>query len=183
MFVDLETERLILKCIDYSDTEFFYKEFSDDDVNRYLYDAEPCASVEEAKEWIDFYLEPEPRNHHRWVIELKSTGEKIGTCGFHCWNTNDGTVEIGYDLMPQYRRNGFMSEAVRELTAFADNAMNVSTIYAHIAVGNDASIKTALKAGFSHTGEQYYEAFHRSKYLHDVYALYIHRKEISELTK
>lgn len=49
MFIDLDTERLLLKCISYDDAEFFYKEFSNDDVNKYLYDAEPCTSVDEAK--------------------------------------------------------------------------------------------------------------------------------------
>lgn len=65
MFIDLETQRQILKSISYDDAEFFYQEFSDDDVNRYLFDVEPCSSSEEAKEWIEFYLEPEPRNQHR----------------------------------------------------------------------------------------------------------------------
>ena len=41
MFIDLNTERLFLKCISYDDADLFYKEFSNDDVNRYLYDAEP----------------------------------------------------------------------------------------------------------------------------------------------
>ena len=86
MFIDLNTDRLFLKCISYDDADFFYKEFSNDDVNRYLYDAEPCTSVNEAKQWIDFYLEVEPRNQHRWIIVLSDTGESIGTCGFHCWN-------------------------------------------------------------------------------------------------
>lgn len=36
MFIDLETERLFLKCIGYDDTEFFYKQFTTDEVNQYL---------------------------------------------------------------------------------------------------------------------------------------------------
>lgn len=65
MFIDLMTEGLLLRYIRYEDAAFFYRQFSNDDVNKYLYDAEPCASIEEAKEWIDFYLEPEPRDQHR----------------------------------------------------------------------------------------------------------------------
>lgn len=33
MFTDLYAERLFLKSISYDDAEFFYKEFSNDDVN------------------------------------------------------------------------------------------------------------------------------------------------------
>lgn len=86
MFIDLETERLILKCIGYDDVEFFYKQFSTNEVNQYLFDSDPIDSVGEAQKWIGFYLEGEPRNHHRWIITRKENGEKIGTCGFHCWN-------------------------------------------------------------------------------------------------
>lgn len=111
MFRDLETERLLLRCISYDDAAFFYQQFSNDEVNRYLYDAEPCASKEEAEERIEFYLEPEPRNQHRWIPVLKSTGESIGARGFHCWNRKTGEVEIGYDLFPTYWRQGYTTEA------------------------------------------------------------------------
>ncbi|NLY48684.1 MAG: hypothetical protein GX918_02790 [Clostridiales bacterium] len=49
MSIDLETERLLLKCIGRDDAEFFYKQFSNDEVNQYLYDTEPCNSVEQAQ--------------------------------------------------------------------------------------------------------------------------------------
>lgn len=50
LFIDIETERLYLKCIGHDDVEFFYKQFSDDEVNLYLYDTEPCSSMEQAQE-------------------------------------------------------------------------------------------------------------------------------------
>ncbi len=171
MFTDLETDRLILKSISYDDAEFFYKEFSDDDINRYLYDAEPCSSVEEAKEWIDFYLEDEPRNQQRWIIILKENGEKIGTCGFHCWNRDANEVETGYDLQPAHWRKGYMSEALAEIISFAKTEMKIKKLIAHISVDNIASIKTAEKLGFVRTGEQYYEEFGGESYLHDIYCL------------
>ena len=62
MFRDINTLRLLLKCISYDDACFFYREFSNEDENRYLFDADPCSSEEEAKEWINFYMVPEPRN-------------------------------------------------------------------------------------------------------------------------
>jgi RimJ/RimL family protein N-acetyltransferase len=80
MFTDLETERLFLECIGYDDAEFFYKQFSTDEVNQYLFDVEPFSSVEEAQEWIGFYVESEPRNQHRWIIVLKENGE-TGSAG------------------------------------------------------------------------------------------------------
>lgn len=119
------TERLLLRRIGYDDADFFYRQFSNDAVNRYLYDTEPCVSTEEAKEWIGFYLEPEPRNQHRWILALKSTGESIGTCGFHCWNRKIGEVEIGYDLFPTYQRQGFVKtdDSYATLSLFMDTCV------------------------------------------------------------
>ena len=169
MFIDLETERLFLKCIGYDDAEFFCKQFSTDEVVRYLYDTEPCRSVERAKEWIGFYLESEPRNHHRWIMVLKENGEKIGTCGFHRWNRETGEIEMGYDLQPAYWKHGFTSEALTAIMKFAVEEMKVKKIFAHISVDNIASIRTAEKMGFVKTEKQYYEEFHGKKYLHDIY--------------
>lgn len=169
MLIDLTTERLLLRCIGYDDADFFYRQFSNDDVNRYLYDAEPCVSKEEAKEWIGFYLEPEPRNQHRWILVLKSTGESIGTCGFHCWNRKSGEAEIGYDLFPTYQRQGYMMEVLKKIIEFAKETMRVNKVYAHISADNRASIKLAEKQGFIKTDDSYYEEYHGEKYLHDVY--------------
>jgi len=169
MFVDLETERLFLKCIGYDDADFFYKQFTTDEVNKYLYDIEPLSSLEEAKTWIGLFLEGEPRNHHRWIMVLKENGEKIGTCGFHRWNRETGEIEMGYDLQPPYWRKGYTSEALTAIMKFALEEMKVKKIFAHISVDNIASIRISEKLGFVRTVEQYYEELHGKKYLHDVY--------------
>ena len=94
-------------------------------MNRYLFDAEPCSSAAEAAEWIDFYLEEEPRNQHRWVLVLKENGEKIGTCGFHGLNTERHEAELGYDLQPTYWKQGYIHEAVGRIIDFAAKEMGV----------------------------------------------------------
>lgn len=42
MFKDLETERLVIGSISHDDAEFFFREFSNDEVNRYLYARGAC---------------------------------------------------------------------------------------------------------------------------------------------
>lgn len=171
MFTDLETERLHLKSIGCDDVDFMYREFSTDAVNAYLYDAEPMSSKEEARGWIDFYTQPEPRDSHRWILVLKASGEKIGTCGFHCWDRDACAVEVGYDLQPAFWRQGYISEALRAILAFAKADMQVKTVAAHIAEGNTASLRTAEKLGFIRTDETYDEVFRGKKYRHFVYLL------------
>jgi ribosomal-protein-alanine N-acetyltransferase len=77
VFKELQTDRLFFKYISSDDSDFIFTVFSNDDVNRYLYDAEPLTDISGADDIIDFYLEPEPRNQHRWVLADFTVGIKI----------------------------------------------------------------------------------------------------------
>lgn len=60
LFNDIETEKLFLKNISTDDRDFIFSQFSDNVVNRYLFDTEPLTDVEGADEIINFYIQPEP---------------------------------------------------------------------------------------------------------------------------
>lgn len=75
--IELETKRLKLKNINHEDDDFMYSEFSNDLINEFLYDAEPISSIEEAKEWIDFYLKDSTLTRNRWIIILKKIIKKL----------------------------------------------------------------------------------------------------------
>ena len=171
-FKDIETERLKLKNISIDERDFIFSQFSDDVVNRYLFDAEPLTEIEGADEIINFYIQPEPRLQHRWIIIRKSDGVKIGTCGFHCWNNKDRTVDIGYDLKEAFWRNGYMHEALKEIIAFAIDKMDVKEIRACIYIDNQRSSHLVENLGFVLSNSSY-ELFRGKKYLHNIYSLYV----------
>lgn len=168
-FQSVETERLLLKNIGADDRDFILKQFSDDDVNAFLFDAEPMRSVEEADALIAFYTAPEPRAQHRWVIVDKRSGEKIGTCGFHCWNDREKSVEVGYDLQRDFWGQGLMTEAMNAILGVYAPQMHITRVYAHIAEGNAASIRLAQKLGFRWAGETQTLCFHGQERLHRIY--------------
>ncbi len=171
IFTNLETERLILKVIDMDDAEFMYKQFSNDDVNRYLFDEEPFTSIDEAKDLIHFYTDEKIRNQNRWIIIKKDTKEKMGTCGFHCWNKETGECELGYDMYPTYWKHGYMTEALKEIIKFAKEVMQVKRLETHIAVENTDSINTSVRQGFVDSKKTYMEVFRGKEYLHYIYTL------------
>lgn len=170
LFKELETDRLLLKNIAREDRDFIFCQFSDDVVNRYLFDAEPLTDLQGADEIITFYLQPEPRGQHRWIIVRKSDGMKMGTCGFHCWNPRDGKVDVGYDLKEEFWGNGYMQEAMKAIIAFAIDEMKIKEISACIYIDNQRSIRLAEKLGFVLSGSSY-EVFRGQKYLHHRYSL------------
>jgi ribosomal-protein-alanine N-acetyltransferase len=170
-FRELETDRLFLKNISSDDRDFIFTVFSNDDVNRYLYDTEPLTDISGADDIINFYLEPEQRNQHRWVIIRKSDNTKMGTCGFHCWDKNNAKIEIGYDLLKEYWSNGYMQEAIAEIIKFAECVMSIKQIDANIFVDNIKSIKLLEKFCFILTGTKNY-LFRGKEYPHKIYSLY-----------
>lgn len=170
-FNELETERLILKNIGSEDRDFILKQFSDAAINQYLFDAEPLSNLVEADEIIDFYVQPEPRWQHRWILILKSNGSKIGTCGFHCWDKNNSSVEIGYDLQKEHWGHGLMTEALKEILSFALNSMDIKRIDAHIYADNKKSVTISQKLGFKFNGKTKIYIFRDKEYLHNIYSL------------
>ncbi|HWQ58591.1 MAG TPA: GNAT family N-acetyltransferase [Clostridia bacterium] len=175
-FKELETKRLLIKNIACEDREFILAQFSNDEVNRYLFDAEPLVDLKGADEIIAFYTRPEPRCQHRWILVRKEDGAKIGTCGFHCWDMNHGTCDMGYDLSPAFWNMGYMGEAAQGIIRFARENMRVERIDAHISANNRNSAKLAEKLGFVDSGRQYSLAFRGGEYPHRVYSLYLTRE-------
>ena len=173
-FTNLETERLILKNIGNDDKSFIFSQFSDDNVNRYLFDAEPLTDITGAEEIISLFIEPEPRNQHRWIIINKKDNVKMGTCGFHKWDKNESKVDIGYDLKMEFWRNGYMQEALNEIIKFGKNKMKLKEINACIFIDNINSIKLIEKFGFILNGK-YNEIFRGKEYLHNIYTLFINK--------
>ena len=172
VYQELETERMTLKNISAEDREFILSQFSNDDINHYLFDAEPIKSLEEADEIIGFYLQPEPRGHHRWILINKTGGGKMGTCGFHGFNQKEYSIEMGYDLQKEFWGKGYMVEALEAIIMFAKESMKIKAIHACIYIRNEKSIKLVRKLDFVLTGTRN-ETFRGKDYLHNVYTLEI----------
>jgi ribosomal-protein-alanine N-acetyltransferase len=172
LFKELETDRLLLKNIAEEDRDFILSQFSDKDINEYLYDAEPMVDLSEADELIEFYTQPEPRGQHRWIIVRKSDGQKIGTCGFHCFDTVNKRIDTGYDLKKAFWGNGYMQEAMKACIDFIMMDFDIDRIDAHIYYENERSIALVGKLGFSFYGENEVCEFRGKEYLHNIYTKY-----------
>jgi len=151
-FPSLETERLVLRPLTSLDLEFVFRHFSDPDVNRYLLDEEPVATLEQAQEIVDFYSPPEGKPYNRWVIVRKSDLRAIGTCGYHQWQKVHQRAEIGYDLEKASWKQGIMTEALRALLQFGFDHMELNRVEALVYVENEASVRLLERLGFQKEG-------------------------------
>ncbi|MDJ0380033.1 GNAT family N-acetyltransferase [Streptomyces sp. G-G2] len=88
-----------------------------------------------------------------YAIVRAEDGRAVGGIGFHGAPDGDGHAEIGYDLVPSARGNGYATEAVRALTAWALGQPGLSALHATVDEENLASHAVVARAGFQRGGE------------------------------
>ena len=86
-----------------------------------------------------------------WGIEDLVTKEIVGTCGFYRGFKNE-SAEVGYVMKQQFRKSGFMTEAVALAVDFGFKTMCLKTIFALTAQDNLASHAVLRKNGFIAAG-------------------------------
>ena len=87
-----------------------------------------------------------------WLV-LDARGRNlVGDVGFKGPPGDDGSIEIGYGIVPPCRRKGFATEAVRALLSWAWSQPGVRRIDARCYAVNEASMGVLTKAGFDLQG-------------------------------
>jgi ribosomal-protein-alanine N-acetyltransferase len=76
----------------------------------------------------------------------------IGEGGYKGNPDKEGMVEIGYAIVPEYRRRGFAAEAARGLADYAFSHAEVNYVQAHTLLDGEASIGVLKKLGMKLAG-------------------------------
>ncbi|WP_236788247.1 GNAT family N-acetyltransferase [Amycolatopsis sp. GM8] len=115
--------------------------------------------VEVSQEWADLiparenlkaiHDEPDAQPWLSRGIVLREAGALIGEVGFHNPPDELAVVELGYEVLPAFRRRGVATEAIRALTDWAFATGDASTVYVTIAHDNAASIGLVQSLGFT----------------------------------
>lgn len=98
----------------------------------------------------------DPVSEH-WVARAVISdpdGRCVGHAGFHGPPNDEGMVEVGYAVDPDYRRRGYARAIVRTLLDWAASEDGVSIVRATISPDNVASLATLAGFGFEEVGEQ-----------------------------
>lgn len=93
------------------------------------------------------------RSRVKWGILLNDSSNKlVGVMEAFDFNQKVNMVTIGYFLEQSYWGRGIASEAVRLLTSYLFETINMNRIQAEVMPGNEASKRVLLKNGFSKEG-------------------------------
>lgn len=108
-------------------------------------------SLEEAQRCVaDMVKEAEKTFCFHWVITMD--GEVVGR--IKCWEVNpyNGYTQLGYDIGPDYRGRGIMTEAVGAVIRYMLNEADANRVYCSVRENNLASRRVCEKNGMIHEG-------------------------------
>ena len=88
------------------------------------------------------------------VAALKSSGEIIGSAGFHDFPDERGMIEIGFGIVPEKQRNGFGTELLLGMWKMISSRPDVKVLRYTVSPTNLPSLHIINKLDFEKVGEQ-----------------------------
>ena len=98
-----------------------------------------------------------PKELHPWFTYwriVKKSGENIGIIGSKGLPGEDGMVELGYAMAREFRRNGYMAEALLAFLDWLYECPFCTGARLRILPSNFPSLKTARSCGFIQAGQE-----------------------------
>lgn len=152
MEIFAETERLILRELEYEDEEAMFELDSDPEVHRFVGN-NPVQSIEQIRMVIGFIRQQYVDNGiGRWAVVDKSTNDFIGWAGLKLFtepvNRHNNFHELGYRFMKKHWGKGYATEAAKASVEYGFRELKLKDIYAMTDINNLVSKKVLEKTGF-----------------------------------
>lgn len=156
---ELMTSRLILRKLTPEVFDYIYRDLPEKNQLEFLGLHSALELKTEKKKYEEGLWTYNKRFLYFQLLEQESS-KIIGWCGYHTWYLDHERAEIGYGLYEaDYKRKGFMSEAIVPIIKYGFKQMKLNRIEAFIGPQNQASINLITKLNFVKEGqlrEHYY---------------------------
>ncbi|WP_297417912.1 GNAT family N-acetyltransferase [Clostridium sp.] len=149
----IETQRLILRRFEPSDSKYMYKNWAtDSEVCKFL-SWNPHKDLSETANIIEGWIkEYENADNYNWVIELKDIGEIIGQISIMQVNEKYSSCSVGYNISRQFYGNGIMTEALKAIISYLFKEVGMNRIEGRHNTLNPASGRVMQKSGMKFEG-------------------------------
>ncbi len=139
-----ETERMIMREITESDTDFIVELRSDPEAYRYFLAPHPLQKQEHIRWYRGRYL----RDDFQSSYIARSKSEKTPLGVFSVKQTGAGETEISYILAPNAQGKGFATEAALGLECLCKKYTDAAVFTAQIHICNEPSIRLINRLGY-----------------------------------
>ncbi len=152
MPLSIEGRKINLRTLEISDAYSIYKNAKDREISRYTRLPYPYR-LKYAYDFVRLCQENyKKKTDYELGIELKKTGNIIGTISLRHLDNTRRIAEVGYWLGKQYWRRGITKEASTLILDYGFNALELVRIYAKVLNPNLPSIRLLQCAGFRYEG-------------------------------
>jgi [ribosomal protein S5]-alanine N-acetyltransferase len=163
-----ETERLILRQFHIFDGEAMDRVFGDPEVMRYGPGVQTQPWV---RNWLrDCMDDYQTLGFGPWAVVKRLDSMVIGYAGLFHFPEIDGQseIEVGYRLVRNHWGQGFATEAVAAIQAYAFQVLCLPRLIALIDPQNTASIRVAKKVGMHYEKEVMLEGYTYPDHLYSI---------------
>ncbi len=149
----IETERLILRRFEYTDTQAMLKNWIADENIQVMY-SEPVYTTEaEVKELLDKYIGSYAReDYYRWAVIDRNTEECIGQIAYFLVDSKNHFAEIEYCIGSEFQCRGYATEATKAVIAYGFDRINLHKVQICTKTVNKPSKRVIEKCGFTYEG-------------------------------
>ncbi len=152
MKIFAETERLILRALEYTDEHDLFEMDADPDVHLYI-ENRPVQSMDEITKAIEMIKKQYAENGiARWAVVDKLTNECVGWSGLKYFNqplnNHQHFYELGYRFKKKHWGKGYATESSIAVLNYGFEHLAVDTIYAITDPNNINSKNVLTKLGF-----------------------------------
>tara|TARA_R110002050_G_scaffold56495_5_gene126885 strand:- start:128 stop:637 length:510 start_codon:yes stop_codon:yes gene_type:complete len=149
VYINIETERLIIRPINLKDTEFIIDLVNSEGWLKFIGNRN-ISDINDAKKYIRKILDN--NNFYYNVFELKESRKPIGIVTF-MKREDEQYPDIGFALLPEFEKKGFTIEASKTYLEKIKNLNKYENIIAITISDNQKSINLLLKLGLKYTGK------------------------------
>lgn len=150
-----ESERLTIRCPlpgDGAELNAAILE-SIDELRRWMAWAQTTPTAEESERHVrQAHTRFLARENLQLLLFLKGTQTLVGSSGLHYIDWSAPRFEIGYWVRTAYARQGYISEAVAAISAFAFETLGARRVQIACDAKNERSAAVARRLGFTHEG-------------------------------
>lgn len=155
----IETERLILKPLNYDQLVKYIKADNSLEIELNLHETSRTI-FPELKEAFEQTILPNVADSTKdylystlWTVISKEANKMVGDICIIGEPNSDGEIEIGYGTYEEFRKKGFMTEAVKGMITWAKSQPKIFSLIASTEKGNIGSFTILLKNNFLKIGE------------------------------
>jgi len=154
MKIFVETGRLILRELEYTDENDLFEMDSDPEVHLYI-ENKPVKSTDEIKKVIEILKKQYQENGiARWAVVDKITNECLGWCGLKYFdqslNNHTNFYELGFRFKKKHWGKGYATESSIAVLEYGFANLKADSIFAITDPKNIDSKKVLTKLGFDY---------------------------------